>query len=76
MKKWQYLGLSCKGVGEPGGDVIHVTCSSSRMYHTGTTFTYSRSRGVLSFGNSRIGGTRGGFVLRGQLGLFSPGRNP
>lgn len=55
-KQWQYLGLSCKSVDEHGGDVIHVTCSSSRMYHTGTSFSYSRSRGVLSFGNSRIGG--------------------
>lgn len=77
MKQWRYLGLSCKSVDEPEGDIIHITCSSARMYHTGTTFTYSLSRGVLSFGNSRVGGTRGdGFVLRGQSGLFSRGRNP
>jgi hypothetical protein len=76
MKQWTYKGLSCKKVGKPEGDTIRVTCSSSRLYHTGTSFTYSRSRGVLSFGNSRIGGTRGGFVLRGQRGLFSPGNNP
>lgn len=76
MKPWQYKGLSCKRIGKPEGDVIRVTCSSSRLYHTGTSFTYSLSRGVLSFGNSRVGGTRGEFVLRGQLGLFSPGNNP
>ena len=76
MKQWKYKGLSCKKIGKPEGDAIRVTCSSSRLYHTGTSFTYSRSRGVLSFGNSRIGGTRGGFVLRGQRGLFSPGNNP
>ncbi|SHM47946.1 hypothetical protein SAMN05428972_3745 [Rhodanobacter sp. OK091] len=76
MKQWQYRGLSCKRIGEPEGDAIRVTCSSSRLYHTGTSFTYSRSRGVLSFGNSRVGGARGGFALRGQRGLFSPGCNP
>jgi hypothetical protein len=76
MKQWQYHGLSCKKVGETEGDVIRVTCSSSRHYHTGTSFTYSLSRGVLAFGNSPVGGTRGGFRLRGQRGLFSPGCNP
>jgi hypothetical protein len=75
-KQWKYHGLSCKRVGEPEGDAIHVTCSSSRRYHTGTSFTYSLSRGVLSFGNSPIGGTRGGFRLSGKSGLFSPGCNP
>lgn len=76
MKQWQYHGLSCKRIGKPEGDVIRVTCSSSRLYRTGTSFTYSLSRGILSFSNSRVGGTRGGFALRGQRGLFSPGSNP
>lgn len=76
MKKWEYYGLACKIVGEGRDDVVHVACLSSRPYHTGTSFTYSVSRGVLSFGNSRVGGVRGGFVLRGQRGLFSPGNNP
>lgn len=76
MTQWKYHGLSCKRVGSIEGNAIRVTCSSSRRYHTGTSFTYSPSRGVLSFGNSPIGGTRGGFKLRGQSGLFSPGCNP
>jgi len=76
IKEWRYNGLSCKKIGNPEGDTIRVTCSSSRLYHTGTSFTYSLSRGVLSFGNSRVGGTRGGFKLRGERGLFSPGNNP
>lgn len=73
--QWKYHGLSCKRVGNAARDAIRVTCSSSRRYHTGISFTYSLSRGVLSFGNSPIGGTRGGFSLRGQRGLFSPGCN-
>lgn len=76
IKQWQYHGLSCKIIGRPEGDVFRITCSSSRLYRTGTSFTYSLSRGILSFGNSRVGGTRGGFVLRGQRGLFSLGSNP
>jgi hypothetical protein len=76
MKQWRYHGSSCKTVGNGGRDAIRVNCSSSRRYQTGTSFTYSFSRGILSFGNSPIGGTRGGFRLRGQSGLFSPGCNP
>lgn len=76
MKQWQYHGLSCKRIGEAEGDAIRVTCSSSRRYRTGTSFTYSLSRGILLFGNSPVGGTRGGFRLRGPRGLFSPGCNP
>lgn len=76
VRQWNYRGLSCKRTGEPVGDTIQVRCTSSRHYRTGTTFTYSLSRGILSFGNSRVGGTRGGFVLRGQHGLFSRGNDP
>lgn len=75
-KQWDYLGLTCKGLREHEGDAIKVTCSSSRMYQTEITFIYSPSRGVLSFGNSPVGGTRGGFKLRGQCGMFMPGHNP
>jgi hypothetical protein len=78
MKQWEYNGLSCKRLGDPQDDIFSVTCTSSRRYHTGTSFTYSPSRGVLSFGNSPVGGvTRGnGFALRGKRGLFSSGHNP
>ncbi|GAA0264682.1 hypothetical protein GCM10009126_33020 [Rhodanobacter caeni] len=78
MKQWEYNGLSCKRLKYPQGDTFRVTCTSSRLHHTGTSFTYSPSRGVLSFGNSPVGGvTRGnGFVLRGKRGLFSSGHNP
>lgn len=76
IKQWHYNGLSCRRIGAPEGDAIRVTCSSSRHPRTETSFTYSPSRGVLLFGNSPIGGTRGGFRLRGQRGLFSPSCSP
>jgi hypothetical protein len=78
MKQWKYNGLSCKRLKEPQDDILSVTCTSSRLHHTGTSFTYSPSRGLLSFGNSPVGGvTRGnGFALRGKRGLFSSGHNP
>jgi|GEM_PF-1619566 len=78
MKKWDYVGLSCKRAKELQGDAFLVTCTSSRLYHTGTRFIYSPSRGALSFGNSPVGGVvhGNGFTLRGQSGLFASGRNP
>ncbi len=78
MKQWQYHGLSCKNVGETEGDVIRITCRSIRSggRRGGGTFTYSLSRGVLSIDSSPVGGSRGGFELRGQRGLFSPGSDP
>lgn len=77
VKQWVYVGLSCKKEG-PRNGVYRVTCTSSRLHRTGTSFTYSPSRGVLSFGNSPVGGIvhGNGFALRGQHGLFSSGNNP
>lgn len=78
MKQWQYHGWSCKNLGKAEGDAIRITCWSSRSSgrHGRPTFTYSLSRGVLSIDSSPVGGSRGGFELRGQRGLFSPGSNP
>lgn len=77
MKQWNYVGLSCKKK-RPHNGVFSITCTSSRIYRTGTSFTYSPSRGVLSFDNSPVGGVvhGHGFALRGQHGLFSTGNNP
>ncbi|BDU21004.1 hypothetical protein [Dyella sp. GSA-30] len=75
MKQWGYHGLFCKGVAQPRGDIYRIACRSSK-YRGHPTYTYSRSRGVLSIDSSPIGGARGGFQLRGEYGLFSPGSNP
>lgn len=75
MKQWQYHGLSCQSTARPGSDTFRITCRSPR-YRGSPSFTYSLSRGVLSIDSSPAGGARGGFELRGQLGLFSPGNNP
>jgi len=75
VKQWQYHGLTCQGAAQAGDDAFRITCTSSR-YRGRPTFTYSVSRGVLSIDSSPVGGERGGFELRGQRGLFSPGNNP
>lgn len=75
MKHWQYRDMACQSVAQPGSDAFRITCRSPRFRGT-PTYTYSLSRGILSIDSSPIGGARGGFALRGQHGLFSPGARP
>jgi len=74
MPRWEYHGMSCEAVAQPGGDVFRIVCKSPK-YRGRPTYTYSLSRGVLSIDSSPIGGARGNFALRGRYGLFSAGNS-
>lgn len=74
-KQWRYHDVSCQATALPGGDAFRIACSSPK-YRGHPSFSYSLSRGVLSIDSSPLGGERGGFTLRGQLGLFAPGKHP
>lgn len=72
---WQHHDVSCRATALPGSDAFRITCRSPK-YRGHPSLSYSLSRGVLSIDSSPIGGERGGFVLRGQLGLLAPGKHP
>ena len=74
VKQWNYHGLSCRSVAQPGGATYRITCRSPK-YRGRPTYTYSLSRGVVSIESSPIAGDYG-YKLRGKNGLFSLGNNP
>lgn len=74
MKHWEYHGLFCQSIAQPGGDTYHIVCQSPK-WHGRPTFSYSLSHGVTSIESSPVAGEYK-YQLRGTQGLFSPGHNP
>lgn len=71
IRAWTYHGLSCQSFAEAVRDNYRITCQSSK-YRGRPAYTYSLSHGVVSIDSSPVAGNYK-YVLRGRVGLFSPG---